>query len=193
MVELLHLFAENGLIFASLFHRRHEAHSTVGSISGAPGNEQPAAPAHHHTYISPPFLFRLGGRCDLEMEILEDNSGSWEAADGLPKCILNQLFAGDLRSRRDLIFCNVALGEPNYLLYFQRIPCKTRQLPPHAHARAEIKTYPSLPEFPHPCPSGYPQFPPQCFGNAPRKKPAVVKREAADTVASSQRPATARR
>ena len=171
MVELLHLFAENGLIFASLFHRRHEAHSTVGSISGAPGNEQPAAPAHHHTYISPPFLFRLGGRCDLEMEILEDNSGSWEAADGLPKCILNQLFAGDLRSRRDLIFCNVALGEPNYLLYFQRIPCKTRQLPPHAHARAEIKTYPSLPEFPHPCPSGYPQFPPSASGTHLERSP----------------------
>ena len=50
--------------------------------------------------------------------------------------------------------------EPKHLLYFQRIPCKTRQLPRRIQVRAVLKVYPSLPEFPHPCPSGYPQFPP---------------------------------
>src|ERR1035437_1041277 len=65
-----------------------------------------------------------------------------------------------LRVERISISCNVALGEPHHLLYFQRSPCKTRQLPRPARAVARSWHYPSLPKFTHPCTLGYPQFPP---------------------------------
>jgi len=61
-------------------------------------------------------------------------------------------------------------GEPSQVLYFQRTPYKTRQLPRRAQAGAGKKIYPSLPEFTHPCPLGSPQFPPSAW-RAPGPRP----------------------
>ena len=57
-------------------------------------------------------------------------------------------------------FFRVALGEPNYLLYFQRNHLTTRPLR-HCRRTLSIESnYPYLPEFPYPWTLGYPQFSP---------------------------------
>jgi hypothetical protein len=64
------------------------------------------------------------------------------------------------------ILIRILPEEPIYLLYFQRIPCKTRQLSCHVCAVAQIWNYPSLPKFTHPWTAESPQFPPNASRNA---------------------------
>ena len=88
-------------------------------------------------------------RCPFETNA-NPNSPAWLTSGEFPSDRI-------LQSR--VRFC-VSLEEPIQILWFQRTPYQTRQLPRLPQAGAEMKNYPSLPEFPHPYPPESPQNPP---------------------------------
>ncbi len=104
-------------------------------------------------------------------------------ASGLPNYIVNQWFTAVSSALRPQNFLRVALGEPEYLLYFQRNHLKTRRLRQCGQLASVLIELPIFTRISLSMDAGYPQFSPSELTKHPQRMAHSLRRDFAGLVA----------